>query len=395
MPWDWNSRGVMSSAAPGINYLHGTSVPTGGGTRGESNEASTTEAWGSYEAEYLKNALSNPHNKYKTDGLDDAEKQIYLDRVTKDYQSESDESLKREFELWMLGKHQANTDPAYYQNPSGELGDSKAGAPVRRHTFRGQSAGAVPGTVRDDWRSTPWGTSSLLHLDGVRDYFRAQYERSQSEDLQMQLLADHGPQDVKSAWMYFKHWVKQRPLSEAQALDYDGPNAQLPMDIHDISPAGNMAPWDMQTSNYNKQRTRPVHASESNMYDPTHKSLLPTRALNNSLGNSRQENEMANVRAGIANLVTRREEAAETCESDSLEKEIRSEKTKELYAAQDDVLKNAEKRAATLREEGNSEDADAALRAAARIAQKMDSLRDHRLQERREAQNNDIPAALQ
>ena len=28
----------------------------------------------------------------------------------------------------------------------------------------------------------------------------------------MNLLAEHGPQDLKSAWMYFKHWVKGRPV---------------------------------------------------------------------------------------------------------------------------------------------------------------------------------------
>eukprot|EP00966_Prymnesium_polylepis_P195271 4526384-Prymnesium_polylepis.1 len=28
----------------------------------------------------------------------------------------------------------------------------------------------------------------------------------------MNLLAEHGPQDLKSAWMYFKHWAKGRPV---------------------------------------------------------------------------------------------------------------------------------------------------------------------------------------
>ena len=119
------------------------------------------------------------------------------------------------------------------------------------------------------------------------------------------------------------------------------------------------------------------------MYDPTHKSILPARAKDS------MSREATTVRGEIADLVSKPEE------SDSLETEIRSAKTRELYAAQDDVFKNAEKRAATLEEEGNFDDADAALRAAERIAQKIDSLRDHRLQERREAQNNDIPIALQ
>ncbi len=80
MPWDWNSRATLPVAYPGINSLHGTSVPTGGGTKGGSQETSKTQAWGQYEAEYLKNALAQPERKYDTDGLGETEKQIYLDR---------------------------------------------------------------------------------------------------------------------------------------------------------------------------------------------------------------------------------------------------------------------------------------------------------------------------
>jgi hypothetical protein len=58
-------------------------------------------------------------------------------------------------------------------------------------------------------------------------------------DLQMNLLAEHGPQDLNQAWMYFKHWVKGRPVhakegkgvqavnlspveGEEPAMDWDG-----------------------------------------------------------------------------------------------------------------------------------------------------------------------------
>ena len=39
-----------------------------------------------------------------------------------------------------------------------------------------------------------------------------------TNDLKMQLLAEFGPQTLEEAWMYFKHWVKGRPLSDAVAL---------------------------------------------------------------------------------------------------------------------------------------------------------------------------------
>ena len=34
----------------------------------------------------------------------------------------------------------------------------------------------------------------------------------------MNLLAEHGPQNIEEAWMYFKHWVKGRPVSLAKPL---------------------------------------------------------------------------------------------------------------------------------------------------------------------------------
>jgi hypothetical protein len=58
----------------------------------------------------------------------------------------------------------------------------------------------------------------LTHLPGVRDYLRNQKDRALDNDIRMQLLAEHGPQNVEDAWIYFKHWVKGRPFSDAVAL---------------------------------------------------------------------------------------------------------------------------------------------------------------------------------
>ena len=82
--WGWNGRGALPLSAAGT----GT---TGGGTIGTSAEASTTKAWPRYEAEYLKRALTSERYKYDTEGLDDAQKAVYLDKVVANYKREADE----------------------------------------------------------------------------------------------------------------------------------------------------------------------------------------------------------------------------------------------------------------------------------------------------------------
>ena len=45
-----------------------------------------------------------------------------------------------------------------------------------------------------------------------------QYEEGINDEIKMNLLAEHGPQDLEQAWMYFKHWVKGRPISDTVQL---------------------------------------------------------------------------------------------------------------------------------------------------------------------------------
>jgi len=52
----------------------------------------------------------------------------------------------------------------------------------------------------------------LTHLPGVRDYLRDQKRLATEADLRMNLLAETGPQNLEQAWVYFKHWVKGRPV---------------------------------------------------------------------------------------------------------------------------------------------------------------------------------------
>jgi hypothetical protein len=210
MTWGWDARGQLPVDGSGT----GT---TGGGSVGSRTEAGRTAAWPRYEAEYLKRALQSERYKYDTVGLDEAQKQVYLDRVVVDYKAEADECLKAEFEQWLQGMHTAN-DPVSKQEY-----ENADGKPVRRWVHRSKESedgegGYKVGQARAGWKHTPWGRASLTHLPGAREYLRTQKQSAHDSDKEMQLLAEYGPQDVSQAWAYFKHWVKGRPLSDAVAL---------------------------------------------------------------------------------------------------------------------------------------------------------------------------------
>ena len=63
-----------------------------------------------------------------------------------------------------------------------------------------------------------WLSGSLTHLPGVRDYLRSDAIPANDSELTLNMLAEFGPQNIDQAWMYFKHWVKGRPVSEATCL---------------------------------------------------------------------------------------------------------------------------------------------------------------------------------
>jgi hypothetical protein len=210
MTWGWDARGAL----PADGTATGTA---GGGQVGTLTEASKTQAWPRYEAEYLKRALVSERNKYDASGLDEQEKAVYLDRVVGNYRDEADECLKAEFEQWLQGNHEAN-DPATEQ-----MYENADGKPVRRWVFRSKESedadgGYKVGQARAGWKHTPWGRAGLTHLPGVREYLHKDKQSAHDKDFQMQLLAEMGPQNIDQSWAYFKHWVKGRPLSDAVAI---------------------------------------------------------------------------------------------------------------------------------------------------------------------------------
>ena len=201
MPWGWDGTGEKSVAL--------------GGRRGTVEEAAEAKAWPSYEVEYLQKRLDYPLGKYSAaERAEPAVKDhILLEKAAEDYKEEADECLKAEFKDWLAGRHPDNVEMNPYENAPGK--------PVRRHTYRGSltnDPGAKIGGPMlnkadgEPWRPTWWGQEQLTHLPGVRDYLKETEQKRSDADMYMNLLAEHGPQDLKSAWMYFKHWVKGRPV---------------------------------------------------------------------------------------------------------------------------------------------------------------------------------------
>ena len=69
--------------------------------------------------------------------------------------------------------------------------------------------------AKDKWKPTWWGKSQLTHLPGVRQYLIDSKISAERETMDLNQLAEFGPQNLEDAWAYFKTWVKGMPISEA------------------------------------------------------------------------------------------------------------------------------------------------------------------------------------
>lgn len=159
-----------------------------------------------YEAQYLKQRLDTENGRFASNPLAGEAKGVYLDKVSQNYKDEAEACLKKEFVEWLQGNHEANVYGAL-GTPYIKGVNVPMTAPNRRHVYDGEVS-----TPKDDWVPTDWGRAQLTHLPGVRDWLRSQREHSDRAELDMNLLAEHGPQNLEEAWMYFKHWVKHRPV---------------------------------------------------------------------------------------------------------------------------------------------------------------------------------------
>lgn len=240
MPWNWQGRGDNSTEI--------------GGSRGSYEEASVAHAWPKYEGEYLAKRLKEGKGKYagpKGKGAPDEIKEfIYFDKISEDYKQEADECLKQEFSQWLLGQHQDNENREIYKNGEGK--------PVRKAVFRYDNE--IPGSkLKADWKPTWWGQKQLTHLPGVREYLTNMKVHSAANDFKMNLLAEFGPQDLEQAWVYFKHWVKGRPVAPEVTMS-------MPLQHPGIFGDGQMLPPGMkswrETAGDDKMKQTPSQQAE-------------------------------------------------------------------------------------------------------------------------------------
>ena len=165
----------------------------------------------------LHHALNKKGDHYNPEGLGlDAPKELaYLNQVTHDYKDRAAEVLQSEFKLWLQGRHPDNDEQEEYNNDAGD------GRPKRRYfavTTDEVREGHYAGQDKNDWISSPWGRTQLTHLHGVRDYLRADAIKADEESFKLNMLAEYGPQTLQDAWIYFKHWVKKRPIDDPLTL---------------------------------------------------------------------------------------------------------------------------------------------------------------------------------
>ena len=196
MTWGWQARGVQAYDVRG--------------RRGTAEEAKETRAWQQYERDYLRGKMDKYAEGDENRAM--AAEFAIAEEVKQDYKTEADEKLKREFHLWLEGRH-----PDYNTEYGGPEYDNNVafaeGRPIRLRIERDPDGASVPSERMDNWKPTWWGKTQLMHLPGAREYMQSNLKQQFDTDLQMNLLAQYGPQNMEQAWMYFKHWVKGRPVT--------------------------------------------------------------------------------------------------------------------------------------------------------------------------------------
>ena len=207
MPWNWNPKSSQS-----VNV---------GGQIGTTENAHSTSTWPAYEAEYLARRLGSfkpsvaKLDRYAAGDTitDPVSKNVYLDKVTEGYKEEADEILKHEFKRWLEGTHPDNVKPQTFPVNAPGIANRKA---ITSQKSDGREI--LPGDTLTNWKPTWWGNRQLTHLDGVRDFLRGMEINAARNELDLNTLAEYGPQNLEEAWDYFKHWVKQMPATNTTRI---------------------------------------------------------------------------------------------------------------------------------------------------------------------------------
>src|SRR6056297_561024 len=168
------------------------------------NDPHTKDSYPTYDMAYFHKALAERGGtKYAVpDGMDPSDRTVYMQHAASNLHLEATSALKHEFTQWLQGQHADNNRPSVYDN-------GRKGVVERRHIMNGTVG------PRDDWKPTWWGKGQLTHLDGVRDYLRNAKMAEEEQVINLNTLAEFGPQNLEQAWTYFKTWVKGMPPDEA------------------------------------------------------------------------------------------------------------------------------------------------------------------------------------
>jgi hypothetical protein len=195
--------------------------------------ASDVKSYPTYNMEYLRHALGDTRagTKYeKPDELDQIDQLVYQQKAASGFRGEANQALQNEFSLWLQGQHIDNTSMVEYDN-------TRPGVVERRHFMDGKVG------AKEKWKPTWWGKAQLTHLPGVRDYLVDSKWSAERDTMDLNQLAEFGPQNIEQAWAYFKTWVKGMPISEAVTFNH------AKTESFDCSSAGPKMPSQMMLNN--------------------------------------------------------------------------------------------------------------------------------------------------
>jgi len=224
-----------------------------------------------YDMQYLSNALGDAGlgTKYDRGALEGIDQLVYTQKATAGFRRKAKAALHNEFSLWLQGKHIDNTEMNAYD-------DTRNGVVERRHFMDGEVG------PKDNWKPTWWGNSQLTHLPGVRQYLIDSKMASEHDTMDLNQLAEFGPQNLDDAWAYFKTWVKGMPVSEAVNFNHSTMNdfdrslfgPKMPSQMMENNPMDDAA--SMEYADPDTEPTKPDTYSEFKPYTGEGKSYKPT-----------------------------------------------------------------------------------------------------------------------
>ena len=314
-----------------------------------------------YDMQYLSNALGNAGigTKYDRGGLEGVNELVYTQKAAAGFRREAKSALHNEFSLWLQGKHIDNTEMNAYDN-------TRNGVVERRHFMDGAVG------PKDNWKPTWWGKSQLTHLPGVRQYLIDSKTASERETMDLNKLAELGPQNLDDAWAYFKTWVKGMPVSEAVNFNHSNTNEfdrslfgpKMPSQMMGNNPMDETAsmeyddpdPMPKEDGSYTEFKP---YTGESKSNKPTADESKPTkyetdeaeRNIEHQLQQTRDRARRAQLKRDAENQAATEaaaEESAATAAKFAREKARRDQQTKDLNDAED--AENVEYAASSARE---------------------------------------------